>query len=89
MQSPTERQTDEHVPIPDHGDGAPDAVAPLDWHPVEHTHLPQPTYWPAVLALAITFLAWSIVTAPLIAVVGIVLFALAGGGWIGDLLHEH
>ncbi len=60
-----------------------------DWLPVEHEHLPRPTYWPAALALGITFLAWAIVTSPLIAVVGMLLFALALGGWIGDLLHEN
>jgi hypothetical protein len=59
------------------------------WQPVEHIHLPSPTYWPAVLALGITFLAWGIVTSFLIAGVGLLLFVVALGGWIGDLLHEN
>jgi hypothetical protein len=59
------------------------------WQRVEHAHLPSPTYWPAVLALGITFLAWGIVTSLLIAGVGLLLFAVALGGWIGDLLHEN
>jgi hypothetical protein len=59
------------------------------WYPVEEIHLPRPTYWPAVLALGVTFIAWSILTSPLIGVVGVGLFAVGLGGWIGDMLDEH
>lgn len=66
------------------------ALAPLrpGWHRPEHMELPEPTYWPAAMAFAITLLAWSLVTSTLIAVVGLVLFVLALAGWIGDLTHE-
>lgn len=70
--------------------GAPSAATPeADWYEVEDTHLPKPTYWPAVMAVAITFVAWSILTSWMIGAVGVALFALSLGGWIGDLLHEH
>ena len=59
------------------------------WSRPEHTGLPQPTYWPAVLALGIAFLAWGLVTSWVICGVGLVLFALALAGWIGDLRHGH
>jgi hypothetical protein len=42
-----------------------------------------------VLALGITFLAWGIVTSLLISAVGLILFALALAGWIGELRHGH
>ena len=59
------------------------------WQRLDDTSLPQPTYWPAVLALGITFLAWGLVTSLVISGVGLVLFALALAGWIGDLRHGH
>jgi hypothetical protein len=59
------------------------------WQRLEHTALPAPTYWPAVLALGITFLAWGLLTSLIISGVGLVLFALALAGWIGDLRHGH
>lgn len=68
-------------PHVDHtGTGAPPAA-----HPV----LPQPTYWPAVLAFGITLVAWGFVTSVFISLAGLLVIFLAIGGWIGDLLHEH
>ena len=60
-----------------------------DWQRLGHTPLPQPTYWPAVMALGIVFLAWGLVTSVLISVVGLILFALALAGWIRELRHGH
>lgn len=59
------------------------------WHPVVHEGLPAPTYWPAVLAFGITLIAWGILTTWIIAAVGLIVFAVAIAGWIGDLLHGH
>ena len=57
------------------------------WTALEHIALPLPTYWPAVLALAITLLAWSVITSWFIFGVGLLLFVVGLAGWIGDLLH--
>ncbi|CAA9297213.1 MAG: hypothetical protein AVDCRST_MAG26-4525 [uncultured Chloroflexia bacterium] len=98
----TEHTDQPHVEIePEEGESfrlasdlpAPDphpALAPLrsGWRRPEHLELPAPTYWPAVLAFAITLLAWSLVTSTLIAAIGIAVFILALAGWIGDLQHE-
>jgi len=62
---------------------------PPGWSRLDHIELPQPTYWPSVLALGITFLAWGLVTTWLITVIGLILFAVALAGWIGDLRHGH
>ena len=59
------------------------------WPRLEHVELPQPTYWPAVMAFGIALLAWGFVTTLFISGVGLVLFALALAGWIGDLRHGH
>jgi hypothetical protein len=73
---------------PDRPSPAAPALRP-GWHHPDHSGLPQPTYWPVVLALGITFIAWGIVTSLLISIVGLVLFALAIAGWIGELRHGH
>ena len=58
-----------------------------DWERLPPAHLPRPTYWPVVLAFGIMLLAWGIVTTLAISVIGLVIFALGLGGWIGDLRH--
>ena len=73
-----------------HADERPATSAvPPGWQPVEQHGLPAPTFWPAAMALAITFLAWGIVTIWLISAFGLVLFVAALAGWIGDILHDH
>jgi hypothetical protein len=51
-------------------------------------HLPRPTYWPAMLALAITIMLLGPVTLMPISFVGLGLAAVALVGWIGEILHE-
>jgi hypothetical protein len=76
------------APLPPRDEGTRPATRP-GWQALEHVELPRPTYWPAVLALAIVFLAWSIVTSWLIAVAGAILLVVALAGWIGELQHGH
>lgn len=59
------------------------------WNWVEHEGLPEPTYWPAVLAFGITLIFWGILTSWIISGVGLIVFAVAIAGWIGDLSHDH
>jgi Flp pilus assembly protein TadB len=59
------------------------------WQRVSHADIPAPTYWPAVLAFGITLIFWGIVTSWIISGVGVIVFAVAIAGWIGDLLHGH
>ena len=68
---------------------APALVPPVlpGWHAVTEP-LPDPTYWPAVLALGVVFLAWGLITGYLLSIVGLLLGILAVAGWIGDLRHE-
>ena len=51
-------------------------------------HLPRRTYWPAILALAMTLALLGPVTLMPVTAVGVVLGAVALIGWIGDMLHE-
>jgi hypothetical protein len=59
------------------------------WFKLEAESLPKPTYWPAVMAVALMGIFWGIVTSPLVTAGGIILFIVSIAGWIGDLWHGH
>ncbi len=59
------------------------------WSRPQPEHIPSPTYAPAILALAIVFLLWGLISSYLISVIGLVLFFIALAGWIGELRHGH
>ena len=61
---------------------------PPGWNRPLPEHVPRPTYWPVVLALGVAFIFWGFLTSLLITAVGVVLLAIALGGWIGELTHE-
>ena len=69
-----------------HGHGEEVELRP-GWSRPKPEHVPHPTYWPAVLALGVTFLVWGLITSYVISAVGLVLFALALGGWIWEMRH--
>ncbi len=50
--------------------------------------IPNPTVWPAALALGTMCLAWGLIASPIVIAVGLALFGVALGGWIGDIRHE-
>ncbi|HWH70418.1 MAG TPA: hypothetical protein VNT26_13610 [Candidatus Sulfotelmatobacter sp.] len=62
--------------------------------PNQHSNLaahhkpPAPTIWPAALALGATFLAWGLISSLIISLIGLALFAIALGKWIGEIRHE-
>jgi hypothetical protein len=49
---------------------------------------PQPTFWPAVMSLAIAVAMWGILLDYIVVGAALLLFAIACAGWIGDLLRE-
>ena len=61
------------------------------WEPLPMEELPQPTYWPVIMALGITFIFWGVATSYIVSYFGIVIFFIALIGWIGDLRNaaEH
>ena len=64
------------------------ADTPPGWNRLAEEHLPLPTFWPAGIALAITFIFWGLITSWVVFGVGAVLFALSLAGWITDIRHE-
>jgi len=66
-----------HEPVP----------IPAGWAEPKPAEIPQPTYWPVVMSVGITFIFWGIVTSLIVSGVGIILFGIALAGWIGDIRH--
>ncbi|HWP93303.1 MAG TPA: hypothetical protein VNN20_14000 [Thermodesulfobacteriota bacterium] len=78
--APQPKKTDiESRPVSEMKDG---------WDTLKPETLPKPTYWPAVMALGIAFLAMGLATNLLVSGVGLLLFALSLAGWIGEIIHE-
>lgn len=50
--------------------------------------LPEPTIWPASLALGVTLGLWGLASSLVISAIGLCLFVIALAGWIGDIRHE-
>ena len=69
---------------------------PPGWHRPLPERLPKPGYWPAIMALGITFMLWGLAvgfnevvsTIIILVLIGLILFSLALAGWIGDLRNE-
>ncbi len=60
----------------------------LGWSRPQPAVVSRPTYWPVVLALGITFIAWGFATNYVVSFVGLLLFCVATVGWIADLVME-
>jgi hypothetical protein len=60
-----------------------------DWNVPRPERIPRPTSWPAAMALGITLFAWGLITSPVVLGLGLTLFLLSLGGWIGEMRHDH
>jgi hypothetical protein len=85
------------VPSPAQAAGVPTTQAaevPVQPYPEEvevdgrTIELPQPSFWPMVLAFGVTLLFFGLVTSAVIGVAGGVVIAWAIAGWIDELRHE-
>ena len=65
-----------------------DALAP-GWQRLPDEPLPHPTYFPAGLAMGVTFIFWGLISNWVVFLVGVALFAAALAGWITEIRHEH
>lgn len=50
--------------------------------------LPRPTVWPAALSLAVTLLAFGIVSHWIMSLAGFILFLCAAWGWMEELRYD-
>jgi hypothetical protein len=50
--------------------------------------IPEPTFWPAGLALGTVLLFWGLVTSFIVAAVGLILLVFSVAGWLGEMRHE-
>jgi hypothetical protein len=65
-----------------------DAVPP-GWQVLPIESLPRPTYFPAGLAMGVTFLFWGLITTWVVLLVGVALFIAALAGWITEIRHGY
>lgn len=70
-------------------DGNPDqGLDRKDWREPVSLHIPEPTSWPAVLALAACFSLWGVLTSPWLTVVGLAGVVLSAVRWMIELRDE-
>ncbi len=58
------------------------------WNQPRPEKLPEPTPWPAAVALAVTLILWGFVSSFIISGVGLALFIAALAGWVAAIRHE-
>jgi hypothetical protein len=66
----------------------PEPAAREGWNVARPEKVPEPTVWPPALALGTTLLLWGLVSSYIITCIGLLLFARALAGWIGEIRHE-
>jgi hypothetical protein len=81
-------QETEGTQAPEHQGQAAAVEIRSGWQKPQPETLPEPTYWPAVLAIGVVSILWGIVTTFIISGIGFVLTAVAIYGWVRELLHE-
>lgn len=50
--------------------------------------MPEPTYWPFMLAVSLMFLVWGLLTYWAISAAGAIGMAVSLRGWIKDMIYE-
>jgi hypothetical protein len=58
------------------------------WSVPRPERIPRPTYWPAIMALAIAFMLFGVVTSWIFTGTGAAMFVLSLGKWIGELIRD-
>ena len=60
----------------------------VDWSLPKPDVVPPATYTPVGAAFGVVFLAWGLLTSPIVSAVGLVIFVASLVGWIGGIFHE-
>jgi hypothetical protein len=60
----------------------------VDGKDLKPARIPEPTFWPSILALGTVLFLWGILTSVLVSILGGIVFAIAMVEWIGDLRRE-
>jgi hypothetical protein len=51
--------------------------------------IPNPTYWPALFAFGLMFVAWGLISNLFLFGIGVIMAVIAVVGWVYDLRHEY
>ena len=60
----------------------------ITWHAPLPEKIPEPTYWPALLAFGVVLIFWGLVSTWLISLAGIIITGFSLAGWIGAMINE-
>lgn len=60
----------------------------ITWHKPLPEKIPEPTYWPALLAFGVVLIFWGLVSTWLISLAGAIISGVSLAGWIGEMMHE-
>lgn len=77
-----------------HSDSTPEAQVDRqqrptgEWTEPRLLEVPEPTYWPAMTALAVVTFLFGFLTSWVISLVGFVLFVVSMKEWIGELTRD-
>jgi hypothetical protein len=58
------------------------------WVRVQPEKMPEPTFWPAALALGAVLLLWGLVTSFIMTATGLTLLVVSLAGWLREMRHE-
>ena len=58
------------------------------WTRVPHEKVPEPTFWPAGVALGSVLLLWGLVTSLILVCVGLLLLTLSIAGWLEEMKND-
>ncbi|MEJ2597912.1 MAG: hypothetical protein P8Z00_06230 [Anaerolineales bacterium] len=61
----------------------------ISWHAPLPEKIPEPSYWPALLAFGVVLIFWGLVSTWLISLAGIIITGFSLAGWIGEMIHEN
>jgi len=67
----------------------PPATLPPNWNRPKPEAVTEPTWWPSLLALGATFMAWGLITSFIVLLIGLATFAVSLAGWIGEIRYEY
>ncbi len=64
------------------------AGAAVDSRPSQEEEMPQPTYWPMVLALGLAAVCFGLITVGIFFYAGLLTVVIAVVGWVRELMRE-
>ena len=56
-----------------------------EMYPADPQEIPEPTFWPFILAFGVMFLFWGIIGSFIMSLVGVLIMIVSIAGWVSEL----